>query len=74
MAAIRVAGYVEQDGKRWELQRHVPPGKNGEFVLSFPGSGTRPISVDEARALHGAMTEQMREAYWWSRFFDPPRK
>ena len=70
MAVIRVAGYLCLDGKKWELQRHLPRGKNGEFVLSYPGSGTRPISLDEARALHTSIPIDRRERRSWDEFFN----
>jgi hypothetical protein len=67
---IRVAGYLDLDGKKWELQRHIPSGKHGEFVLSYPGSGTRSITREQARALHASIPDDRRERRSWEAFFD----
>ncbi len=70
MSVIGVAGYLNLDGKKWELQRHLPPGKNGEFVLSYPGRGTRGISLQEAQGLHASIPDDRKELRSWQTFFD----
>ena len=86
--ATPVAGYFNTEtGKQWELQRHVPPGKDGEFVVVStlrPNRATSPvaralastkthgISRALAEEIHAAMPVGDRESWWWDRFFSYP--
>lgn len=88
MADIPVAGYFNTTtGYQWQLQRHVPPGKDGEFVVVSStrknrDSGPPPrtlaskklhgISRELALEIHAAMPPEDREEWWWHRFFTHP--
>ena len=67
MAEIRIAGYINKE-KTQQLQRHVPAGKLGEFVLvDLKSCKHQPIDEKKAHELFANLA--IVEKYWTSRFF-----
>jgi hypothetical protein len=68
MAEIRIAGFLDSK-KTKQLQRHVPPGRHGEFVVVDIKSGKlTTLTKFDAIEEFETMPDSQRERFWTKRF------